>query len=40
VRLSKAQVRSVHAIPDVRFESDQLTSFGGAVLIQALQAAA
>ena len=37
MRLSKARVRSaVHAIPDVRFESDQLTCFGGAVLIQAL----
>jgi hypothetical protein len=37
VKLSKAQVRSsVHAIPKLQFDDEQLTSFGGAVLIQAL----
>jgi hypothetical protein len=37
VRLSKAQVQSrVHAIPALRFEGQQLTSFGGAILFQSL----
>lgn len=37
MRLSKAQVQSrVHAIPVLRFEDQRLTSFAGAVLLQAL----
>jgi len=37
VKFSKAQVRKpVHAIPTIQFENKQLTSFGGAVLLQAL----
>jgi hypothetical protein len=37
VKLSRAQVRTpVHAIPSLQFEDKQLTSFSGAVLIQAL----
>lgn len=37
MKFSKAQVQApVHSIPELQFENKQLTSFGGAVLIQAL----
>lgn len=37
MRLSRKQVTSAtHALPEVRFEEQELTSFGGLVMLQAL----